>query len=75
MSDDVQIEFSFKRSQIFVYQYWKATNEEKAIDDAVTEAKKRGYKTFITSKKTSGTDEGKEFLANPGELIRKHKID
>ena len=29
MSDDVQIEFSFKRSQIFVYPYWKATNEDK----------------------------------------------
>ena len=49
--------------------------EETMIDTLVCDAEKGGYKVFILSKKTSGTEEGKKFLANPGQYILDNKID
>ncbi|MBD2342218.1 hypothetical protein H6G64_35455 [Calothrix sp. FACHB-156] len=53
----------------------KISAEEKAINAAIETVKEAGYKVFIVSKNTSGTDEGKKFLSNPSQYIIDNQID
>ncbi|MBD2208079.1 hypothetical protein H6G33_37460 [Calothrix sp. FACHB-1219] len=50
------------------------TADERSVKQLADVADKEGYKVFVISKNTSGTDEGKAFLSNPGEYIAKNNI-
>lgn len=50
------------------------TTDERSAKQLVDTVEKEGYKVFVISKNTSGTDEGKAFLSNPGEYIAKNNI-
>jgi len=50
------------------------STDERSAKQLVDTVEKEGYKVFVISKNTSGTDEGKAFLSNPGEYIAKNNI-
>ncbi|MBD2303215.1 hypothetical protein [Nostoc sp. FACHB-190] len=50
------------------------TADERSAQQLVDTVKTEGYQVFVISKNTSGTEEGKAFLSNPGEYITKNNI-